>query len=169
MPKKPVKAKAKQLPAEIRPVGRPTLYLPEYCEQVVSFMGQGYSLTAFAGSIGVSYDTVSDWTKAHPEFLRAVNTGRASRTKHLEEGLLSSEVGPRVTARIFALKNAAPHEWRDRIETVVEVKAPPPIDARSLTDDEREAIRRVLVQAATRQITGDVIDGEFTEVDDEDE
>ncbi len=26
------------------------------------------------------------------------------------------ELGPKITARIFALKNAAPAEWRDRIE-----------------------------------------------------
>ncbi len=32
------------------------------------------------------------------------------------EGLLSADMGPRVTARIFALKNAAPEEWKDKVQ-----------------------------------------------------
>lgn len=96
--------------------GRPTKYDPSYCEEVVAFMGKGYSLTAFAGSIGVCYDTVAEWKKVHPEFSAAVKTGQAARTKCLETTLLAGETGPKVTAHIFALKNAAPDEWKDKIQ-----------------------------------------------------
>jgi hypothetical protein len=106
------------LGAALRPPGRPTKYRPEYADLVMSYMGQGYSLTAFAGHIQVSRECVYEWERAIPEFSDAVKAARAMRVNHLEGGLLSGDAaGPQITARIFALKNAAPEEWRDRYET----------------------------------------------------
>ncbi len=96
------------------PAGRPSTYDPAYCEQVMEFMALGYSLTAFAGSIRKAWSTVHIWMAEHPEFSDAVKVGKAARTFSLERDLLSEDVGPRITARIFALKNAAPEEWRDK-------------------------------------------------------
>lgn len=98
------------------PAGRPTLYDPNYCAQVIEDMAQGYSMTAFAGKIGVCRDTLQEWAAVQPEFSAALKNGKSARTRFLETGLLGEEIGPRVTARIFALKNAAPDEWRDRHE-----------------------------------------------------
>lgn len=95
-------------------MGRPSKYRPEFCEEVVAFMGEGYSLTAFAGKIGVCGDTVRQWQHDHPDFSVAVKKGQAARTMRLETTLIAGETGPKVTAHIFALKNAAPEEWRDR-------------------------------------------------------
>jgi hypothetical protein len=53
-------------------MGRPSDYDHAYCEQVVSFCAQGYSLTAFAGEIGVCRDTISEWCRKHPEFSASV-------------------------------------------------------------------------------------------------
>ena len=100
--------------ADAPKLGRPTKYKPEYCEEVVAFMGQGYSLTAFAGSIGICGDTARQWQHDHPEFSVAVKRGQAARTMCLEKTLIAGETGPKVTAHIFALKNAAPDEWRDK-------------------------------------------------------
>jgi hypothetical protein len=74
------------------------------------------SLTAFAGGIGVARSTINEWINNHPEFSEAVKQHQAARTRYLEESMLSAEQGPRVTARIFALKNAAPDEWKDKTE-----------------------------------------------------
>lgn len=98
------------------PGGRPTKYLPEFCEQCIEFMGLGYSLTAFAGKIGVSRATVTTWLKEWPEFGEAAAIGQASRTMKLEETLLAGESGPKVQGHIFALKNAAPDDWKDKRE-----------------------------------------------------
>lgn len=97
--------------------GRPTLYEPEYCQRVVEVMGQGYDLTAFAGTIGVSRDAVYDWAERHVEFRHAVQVGRARRLFALQQKLLTTQIGVGVTASIFALKNAAPDEWQDRYNT----------------------------------------------------
>jgi DNA-binding XRE family transcriptional regulator len=99
------------------PAGRPTLYDPSYCDAAVEFMAQGYSKTAFAGSIGVCRDTLTEWEKHHPEFSVAIKRGQAGRTFQLEKDLLIARDGPTVTSRIFALKNAAPDEWKDKVET----------------------------------------------------
>ena len=105
------------LPAHLNPAkhagGRPTDYRPEYCEAVIAYMSQGYSLTAFAGSIRQSRDAIYDWIRAHSEFSHAVSRARAARVQALEAKLLRSKKGAETSAAIFALKNAAPDEWRD--------------------------------------------------------
>ncbi len=97
-------------------VGRPTKYKEAYCNEVIEIMATGLSLTAFAGDIGVSRDTVNEWQRVHPDFSDAVKVAKAKRTAALERGMFSAESGPQVTARIFALKNADPEEWRDKKE-----------------------------------------------------
>ena len=59
--------------------GRPSKYRPEYCGLVQEYMGQGYSLTAFAGSIGCGRGTVYEWEASIPAFYEAVNIARAKR------------------------------------------------------------------------------------------
>lgn len=98
--------------------GRPTDYKPEYCQTVIEFGRQGYSLTAFAGSIEQARSTINLWIDKFPEFMEACKIHKAVRSQALEGQLLETESGPKVTARIFALKNTAPEEWKDRHETV---------------------------------------------------
>lgn len=100
--------------AESQRRGRPTDYLPEFCEAARDSMALGFSKTATAGKLGVSKQTFSNWCEAHPEFLAAVKEGETLRTLKLETDLLGATDGPTVTSRIFALKNAAPDEWRDK-------------------------------------------------------
>lgn len=104
------------------PAGRPTKYRPEFCELVIKDGEQGLSLTAFAGGIGIDRSTVNEWMSVHPEFSQAVKRHGAARTRYLEQTLLSESQGPRVTARIFALKNAAPDEWRDIVEQKITMR-----------------------------------------------
>lgn len=97
------------------PAGRPTKYDPKYCDLVVKVMGQGLSLTAFAGEIGVARITIDEWRSVHPEFSIACMKGQAARTRFLEMGMLERDMpGPAVNARRFALANAAPEEWREK-------------------------------------------------------
>jgi hypothetical protein len=85
-------------------------------------MGQGYSKMAAAGMLGVCYDTLKNWTLEHREFFLAVKEGEARRVVFLEQGLMEADSGPKVTSRIFALKNAAPDEWRDKQEQEISGK-----------------------------------------------
>jgi len=99
--------------------GRPTLYRPEYCQAVQEHMGKGRSLTAFAGEIKVSVDSVYEWIATHADFSESVKRGQAQRVNKLEERLLSANNGGTAATSIFALKNACPQEWREvRYENV---------------------------------------------------
>jgi hypothetical protein len=95
------------------PGGRPTEYRPEYCELVIEKMGEGLSLAAFAGFIRVSRETVYAWCSAHREFSDAVSRAKPARQLWLEQKLLRSRKGAETTAAIFALRNAAPEDWKD--------------------------------------------------------
>jgi transposase len=98
-----------------RPPWRPTLYRPEYCQKVIDFCAQGYSLTAFAGEIGVSRDCLTKWGKAHPDFLLAVGVAKAVATLwHEKHGLRIAQYGgaPGQAAMVmFYLRNLAPEEF----------------------------------------------------------
>lgn len=121
-------------------VGRPSKYKPEYCERVIADMAKGLSLAAFAGGIPVSKDTVQEWVKVHPEFSVSVKKGQAARLRFLEVGLMAG--GPRTVAMIFALKNAAPDEWREKSEVAATVTIP------GLKEDDLSRAQAALIHMA---------------------
>lgn len=110
------KASAKPKP-DTRPVGRPTKYEPRFCDMLVRDMKAGYSLTAFAGLIGVNKGTLNAWADVHPEFSDAVSRGKAARLRNWEAVALKMRVqggGPGgATVTIFGLKNMGGDEWSD--------------------------------------------------------
>lgn len=117
MPRSPADIKAAADRAERLPKGRPTGYRKEFGDEIVSLMATGLSLTAAAAELGFHRDTIYEWEKTHPEFSDAVKLARGKRTLKLERDLLTAPDGPTVTSRIFALKNAAPDEWREKQTT----------------------------------------------------
>jgi hypothetical protein len=101
--------------------GRPSTYSEHYCDEVIAAGSIGLSLTGFAGQIGVARSTIQEWMAAHKEFSLACKKALAKRTLFLEMGMLNEgATGPMVTARRFALVNAAvgsePQDWRERQE-----------------------------------------------------
>jgi hypothetical protein len=94
-------------------MGRPSEYKPEYCQAVIDYMAQGYSLSAFAGSIKVSKPTIYEWMTEHSDFSNAVSRGKMTRVAALERKMLAARYGAQASTSIFALRNADPSEWRD--------------------------------------------------------
>lgn len=56
--------------------GRPTDYLPEYCEQVLQLGRAGKSVAQIAAALDVAKQTIYDWQDKHPEFLDAMRKAR---------------------------------------------------------------------------------------------
>lgn len=100
------------------PGGRPTDYDPAYCDQVIEFLRDGYSVAAFAGHIGKAASTVKLWMTVHPEFSDAVKIGQAGAVLWWENRARAVARGEdgNPTAVIFGLKNRAPDQWRDKTE-----------------------------------------------------
>ena len=91
----------KKAPEDYLPIGRPTLYRPEYCQELIECFdiepyreitrvhqrtGNEYterianilpSLVGFAAKIGVSRMTIQNWGKKYPDFLYAVTCAKA--------------------------------------------------------------------------------------------
>lgn len=115
--------------------GRPTDYRPEYCQSVIDDMAKGYSLTAFAGLIGVSRSTINEWMSAHPEFSEAVSRAKALRLRDWETVALDMRTkggGPGgATITVFGLKNMGGDEWQapERMETALSAKVEHAADA----------------------------------------
>tara|TARA_R110002074_G_C12558458_1_gene667629 strand:- start:25531 stop:25965 length:435 start_codon:yes stop_codon:yes gene_type:complete len=134
--------------------GRPTAYLPEYCDLIIDAAKAGLSLTAFAGQIGVCRDTLYEWRDQHSEFSDAIKKHRAARVLYLETSMLGAEAGHSVTSRIFALKNACPEEWRDKQEHEHTGKDGGPIKTEDVTPlDTARAIAFLLSKGAAEKET----------------
>jgi transposase-like protein len=135
-------AKAKgEAASEANPVGRPSKYDSAFCERVIAVMGDGYSFTAFCGEVGIAKDTGYNWVKEHQEFSDAVKVARAMRLRALEEKLLTGDTGPRITAMIFALKNADTEEWREKVTNEHTGRDGGPIQSQAIPADPIEAAR----------------------------
>lgn len=90
-------------------------YRPEYCDEVITFLADGYSLAAFAGHVGVSRQTLYNWMEANPAFAGAAKIAQAKAVLFWERAnrTLAITGDGNATACVFALKNRAPDDWRD--------------------------------------------------------
>jgi hypothetical protein len=95
-------------------------YREAYGEQAEQAMGEGYSLTAFAGLIGVSRRVVDGWIADYPAFADAVGRGQARRLMHWERAALEVvERGGAGAASVilFGLKTWGGPDWADADKT----------------------------------------------------
>ena len=95
--------------------GRPTDFKPEMGEEILSLMADGLSLAASAAVLGIHRQRVYEWMERHPDFADTVKLAQVKRQLFLERRLLSADTGPVVTSTIFALKNAGPEDWREKV------------------------------------------------------
>jgi len=105
------------------PPGQPTKYKPEYCQEVVSFLGQGHSVRAFAGQVKVTTESIYTWMHEYPEFSDAVKLGKAACVKWYEQffkAMAAGQIRPidggktNAAAAIFLAKNII--GWKDRLD-----------------------------------------------------
>ena len=59
-----------------RPVGRPSMYEPAYCEQVIELGKIGKSTEAIGAILGVGTKTLYNWRDQFPEFLHALELAK---------------------------------------------------------------------------------------------
>ena len=94
------------------PAGRPTDYEPEYCKQLMEHMQDGYSYESFAGKVAVSFKTLYNWEKAHPEFLQSKEIGRAMQLMYWEDKVKDSLPAGIANASVLTLAMRNICKWR---------------------------------------------------------
>lgn len=98
--------------------GRPTKYKKEYCALLVEHMKSGLSFESFAGLVKVSFDTIHEWVRVHPEFSAAKKAGVPQSLMFWEKlgraGTAGQVKNFNVAAWIFNMKNR--FRWRDTFE-----------------------------------------------------
>ncbi len=98
--------------------GRPSLYDPRYCEELISHMSGGLSFESFSALIGVHRDTLYEWAKAHPDFHEAKKIGLDASLLYYEKifklGIMGKIKNFNATSLIFLMKNR--FKWTDRNE-----------------------------------------------------
>jgi transposase len=105
-------------------MGRPTKYKPEFCQRVIELASEGMGKAEIACGIGVSRDTIHEWTKVHQDFSDAIRRAYEEALAWWErkgrEATFGGVPGFQSTAYIFQMKNRFKDDWRDKIDHDVE-------------------------------------------------
>lgn len=114
------KAKKKKKVTTANPVGRPSLYKPEYCKMLIEHMSKGFSFESFAADVNCTRSTLYEWRDQNQEFSDAFHTGNQKRLKYDESILMKCIEGKNRngSARLLEFKLAAVHGWRAKTEVV---------------------------------------------------
>lgn len=65
----------KKDPKDLKKVGRPSDFKPQYCQMLIEHMKGGGSLRSFGSIVSKPETTLHNWTEQHPEFLAAKKIG----------------------------------------------------------------------------------------------
>ncbi len=99
------------------PAGRPSLYDPSYCDQVIELGRSGFSVVEMAADIGVSRNTLETvWPAAHPEFLEALGLARDISQAWWERQGRENLTADKFQGSLYSRSMAArfPKDWREK-------------------------------------------------------
>ena len=90
-------------------------YRQEICKRCIQAGARGYSLTAFAGMLGVSRKKLDRWADCYPRFAEAIGAHKAKRAKYWEDQLarIARDGGKTgsTTMVMFALRSLAAEDY----------------------------------------------------------
>jgi transposase len=104
---------------EKRPVGRPSLYDPAYCQKVIELGKLGKSVEAIGSMLEVGTKTLYRWKDEHEEFRHAMELAKEHELRWWEEMaqgyMLEHKDGERLNASIWSRSMAArfPKKYRE--------------------------------------------------------
>lgn len=128
-----VKAKAAESNGK-RAEGRPTDYLPEYCEQVYKLCLLGAIDKQIADFFEIAESTLNNWKKEYPEFMESIKRGKDIANCEIAKSLYDRARGATLKKQVaFKLKkyNENVQRLEDAVE-IVEVEEQTPPDTTAL-------------------------------------
>jgi transposase len=108
--------------SEKRPVGRPTLYKPEYCEEVIALGKIGKSVEAIGAILGVGTKTLYNWRDQHEDFLHALDMAKEFELQWWEDiaqtHMIENKESDKINATIWSRSMAArfPKKYREQVK-----------------------------------------------------
>lgn len=108
-----------------RPVGRPSLYDPSFCDEVVALGRKGKSVEQIAAILNVSLRTMYSWRDAHEEFLHALDDAKTYEQAWWEEQaaayMVENKESDRLNASLWSRSMAArfPKKYRESTKTEI--------------------------------------------------
>jgi hypothetical protein len=136
-----------------RPVGRPSLYKPEYCERVIELGKQGCSPAEIASEFDVDRVTLRNWADDHPEFFTALTRAKVHEQAWWERAGKSGMVADKFNAQVWTKSVSARFrdDYADRKEITGASGGPlavASVDLRGLSDAELATMQTLLGKAA---------------------
>ena len=110
---------------EKRPVGRPTLYNPKYCEEVVTLGRIGKSVEQIAANLNVSLRTIYLWRDTYEDFMHALDDAKTYEQAWWEEQasayMVENKESDRLNATLWSRSMAArfPKKYRESTKTEI--------------------------------------------------
>ena len=104
---------------EKRPVGRPTLYDPAYCETVRELGRIGKSIEQICYQLNISIRTIYLWKDTHEEFMQALDDAKTFEQAWWEEQaaayMVENKESDRLNATLWSRSMAArfPKKYRE--------------------------------------------------------
>jgi transposase-like protein len=110
---------------EKRPVGRPSLYDPVYCEKVIELGKLGKSIEQIASNLGIGTRTLFSWKDAHEEFRHALDEAKEYELDWWENiaqnMMIESKEGDKLNSSIWSRSMSArfPKKYRESTKTEI--------------------------------------------------
>ena len=107
---------------DTRPVGRPSLYDPSYCDKVVELGALGKSVEQISSHLGVSLRVLYDWKGKYEDFLHALDDAKVAEQSWWEDQaqayMLEHKDGAKLNASIWSRSMAArfPKKYRESVK-----------------------------------------------------
>jgi transposase len=139
-----------------RPIGRPSKYRPEYCDEIIDLGKNGKSIAQMAAHFDVDKASVFRWAEEHEDFRTAFARAKTHSQKWWEDQAQKNLSDRNFNAQLW-LKSVASRFRDDYTErTQTELSGPngapvrvesKTVDSKALSQDQRDALRELLMAA----------------------
>lgn len=144
-------------------MGRPTEYHPSLCKYAIEMGERGYSLKQIASVFSVTYSTLWNWGRAHPDFFEALARAREGAQAYWEmvgqAGIIGKGFNFPVWNKIVSSRFRSDYTDRKGLpydpnepETVMGPGEMLELDPRDLTEEQKKVLR-IAIAKATKQET----------------
>jgi len=135
-----------------RPVGRPSLYKPEYCEKVIELGRKGCSPAEIASHFDVDRATLKNWADENPEFFAALTRAKNHEQAWWEKAGKAGMIADKFNAQVWTKSVAARfrEDYTERKELTGADGGPvavTSVDLRGLSDAELATMKALLSKA----------------------